>query len=225
MTAQAQAGPVGILGGTFNPVHYGHLRSAVELVEHLGLVQLRLMPAAVPPHREPPGCSAEHRAAMVELAIRGEPRLCCDRRELARPGPSYTIDSLVELRAELGAETPLVLVIGYDALLGLAQWHRWRELLDFAHLVVLARPGWQLPGEGELGSWLEQHRAGEPGLLLESPAGRVHVEALRPLDISATEIRTLLQSGKSVRYLLPEPVLDYIEVHRLYRQGETHRHD
>ena len=214
-----------MLGGTFNPVHYGHLRSAVELVEHLGLAQLRLMPAAVPPHREPPGCSAEHRAAMVELAIRGETRLLCDRRELARPGPSYTIDSLVELRAELGAEGPLLLVIGCDALLGLESWLRWRELLDHAHIVVLARPGWRLPETGELGAWLMRHRAAEPRALHEGPSGGVHVEALRPLDISATEIRALLQSGKSVRYLLPEPVLDYIETNGLYRQGETHRHD
>jgi nicotinate-nucleotide adenylyltransferase len=225
LTAHAQAGPVAVLGGTFNPVHFGHLRSAVELVEHLGLAQLRLMPAAVPPHRELPGCSAEHRAAMVELAIRGESRLLCDRRELARSGPSYSIDSLIELRAELGADTPVLLVIGCDALLGLADWHRWRELLDYAHIVVLARPGWQLPEAGELGAWLARHRAADQCPLREAPSGCVHVEALRPLDISATEIRALLQSGKSVRYLLPEPVLDYIATHGLYRQGETHRHD
>ena len=116
---------VGILGGTFNPVHYGHLRSALELVERLQLAQLRLMPSAEPPHRDAPQCSAFHRAAMVELAVAGEARLVCDARELKRAGKSYTIDSLIELRAELGSGTGLCLVMGCDAVLGITQWHRW----------------------------------------------------------------------------------------------------
>jgi len=208
--------PVGVLGGTFNPVHYGHLRSALELVERLQLQQLRLMPCAVPPHREAPACSAQHRAAMVGLAVAGEPRLACDSRELQREGKSYTIDSLIELRDELGADLGLYLVMGCDAVLTIDTWHRWRELLDWAHIVVIARPGWHLPQSGTVARWLAGHQL-PAAAALERPAGAIIVEELRPLAISATEIRDLLAAGRSARYLLPEPVLDYIESHRLYQ--------
>jgi nicotinate-nucleotide adenylyltransferase len=209
--------PLGVLGGTFNPVHYGHLRSALELVELLGLAQLRLMPCSIPPHREAPACSAAHRAAMVELAVAADPRLACDLREVRRPGVSYTVDSLAELREELGPERSLVMVLGGDAALGLAGWHRWRELARFAHIAVIARPGWDLPDGGEVGSWLAQRRVASPAALAARPAGSVLVERLRPLDISSTEIRGMLSSGSSPRFLLPEAVLDYIQTHGLYR--------
>lgn len=215
--AAAAALPVGVLGGTFNPVHYGHLRSALELVERLGLEQLRLMPCAVPPHRELPNCSAEHRCAMVKLAVAGEPRLLCDARELHRAGKSFTIDSLVELRAELGEQRSLCLVMGCDALLGITGWHRWGELLDWAHIVVIARPGWELPAAGEVAAWLSSRCVSEASALRQRPAGGILVEELRPLQISSTEIRQMLAAGHSPRYLLPEPVLGYIHRHNLYQ--------
>lgn len=209
-------GPIGVFGGTFNPVHYGHLRSAVELVERLGLERLHLMPCAQPPHREAPSCSAEHRAAMVELAVAAEPRLLCDTRELRRAGVSYTFDSLVELRQESGEGSSLCLVMGCDAVLNINTWHRWRELLDVAHIAVIARPGWHFPDEGEVARWLQEHRTEAVGALRERPAGAVLVQNLRPLDISSTEIRALLAQGRSARYLLPESVLDYIQERQLY---------
>ncbi|KGE02556.1 nicotinate-nucleotide adenylyltransferase [Pseudohaliea rubra] len=211
------AGPVAVFGGTFNPVHLGHLRSAVELVERLDLEELRFMPCALPPHREAPGVDAATRARLVELAIAGAPRLTCDRRELARDGPSYTIDSLLSLRAELGAHRPLLLVMGSDALAGLAGWHRWEELLAHCHIVALARPAAALPAGDVVAAWLERHRVGVAALR-EKPAGGVHLLQLRPLPISATEIRGLVQSGRSARYLVPDPVLAYLERHALYRQ-------
>lgn len=213
----AVAAPIGVLGGTFNPIHHGHLRSALELVELLGLEQLRLIPCARPPHREAPDCSAEQRAAMVELAVAGEPRLCCDRRELERDGLSYTVDTLASLRSEWGAERPLCLVLGYDAVATLDSWHRWRELLDYAHIVIIARPGWELPHGGTVAEWLSEHRVSGPEALGKAPAGAVLSLALRPLAIASTDIRTLLAQGRSPRFLLPEPVLDYIEIHQLYR--------
>ena len=215
--AAAAALPVGVFGGTFNPVHYGHLRSALELVERLGLEQLRLMPCAVPPHRELPTCSAEHRCAMVELAVAGEPRLLCDARELHRTGKSFSIDSLIELRAELGEQRSLCLVMGCDALLGITGWHRWRELLDWAHIVVIARPGWELPAAGEVAEWLSSHCLSAASALRQRPAGGILVEELRPLQISSTEIRQMIAAGHSPRYLLPEPVLGYIHRHKLYQ--------
>jgi nicotinate-nucleotide adenylyltransferase len=209
-------GPVGVFGGTFDPVHYGHLRSALELVERLELQQLRLMPCAVPPHRDVPTCSADHRAAMVELAVAGEPRLVCDSRELQRRGNSYTIDSLAELRRELGAQRSLCMVMGCDAVLELAGWHRWQELLNWAHVVVIARPGWQLPAQGVVADWLQEHRLESPGQLCGQPCGGILIEELRPLAISSTEIRNLLAAGHSARFLLPQAVLDYIQSHSLY---------
>lgn len=208
---------LGVFGGTFNPVHYGHLRSALELVERLGLEQLRLMPSAQPPHRAAPTCSAQHRAAMVALAVAGEPRLACDMRELQRPGESYTIDSLIELRGELGDTSGLCMVLGCDAVLDITQWHRWQELLDWAHIVVIARPGWTLPESGEVSQWLNEHRVDDPRSLRQWPAGCVAIEELRPLAISSTEIRELLAAGRSARYLLPQSVLDYIDRNELYR--------
>lgn len=214
---RAARAPLAVFGGTFNPVHLGHLRSAVEIVERFGLAELRFMPSALPPHREAPGVDPEVRARLVELAIAGEPRLACDRRELDRAGPSYTIDSLLSLRSELGRERPLLLVMGSDALAGLPHWHRWRELLPLCHILALARPGWSLPDAGEAAGFLAAHRV-DAGVLGERPAGGIHVATLRPLPISATEIRGLLQSGRSARYLVPDPVHAYLQQHQLYQQ-------
>lgn len=206
-----------MFGGTFDPVHYGHLRSALELVEKLGLAEVRLMPSARPPHREAPVCSAQDRIAMVRLAVEGEPRLACDDRELRRPGASYTCDSLAALRGELGPQRPLCMVVGCDALRGLDRWKRWEEFLDLAHVVVIARPGWSLPEAGPVAEWVRAHRLPGPAGLRRDACGGVLLEELRPLAISSTEIRELLASGRSARYLMPQPVLDYIHDNRLYQ--------
>ena len=195
-----------LLGGSFNPIHCGHLRCALELREQLGLAEVRLLPTARPPHRPAPELSPEQRSELVQLAIAGEPGLVCDDRELRRPGPSYTIDSLVELREELGPGRGLLLAMGTDVLGGLEQWRRWRELLDFAHLVVVERPGQQAAAPDPVARWLARHETGDSAALHQSPQGLVLRLRLRPLAISATEIRAALADGRSVRYLLPEPV-------------------
>ncbi len=207
---------VGVFGGTFDPVHYGHLRSALELCERLNLDQLRLMPSAIPPHRKLPGRSAVQRAAMVELAVRAEPHLICDTRELHRAGPSYTIDSLAELREEVGNRVSLCLVMGCDALLEINTWHRWKEILSLANIVVIARPGWQMPESGQIAQWVRENTLNTAQSLGETVAGGIYVEQLRPLDISSTEIRNILAAGNSARYLMPESVLGYIEEQGLY---------
>lgn len=208
--------PIAIFGGTFNPIHNGHLRSAIDLAEQLQFAEVRLMPAAQPPHRDAPQCSAQQRADLVELAIAGEACLRCDRRELNRPGPSYTVDSLLELREELGLERSLCLVLGSDALQGLDQWHRWRELTDLAHLVVLARPGWTLPQAGEVADWASHHLTNDAASLQHKACGAVLVQQLSQLEISSTTIRSLIAADRSPRYLLPEPVWDQIKALRLY---------
>lgn len=212
---------VGIFGGTFDPVHIGHLRTSVELRKVLGLAEMRLIPSANPPHRAAI-TSAEHRLAMLQLALNSnsgstaEPGLVADDRELRREGPSYTVDTLAEIRAEIGTDTPLYLCIGMDALIHLNQWHRWEELADLAHIVTVARPGWHLPKSGKVLEFVRAHRATSADQLQEAPAGKILIMAMTLLPVSATGIRQALQRGESIRYLVPDQVIDYIRQHQLY---------
>ncbi len=205
---------VGIFGGTFDPVHIGHLRVALELKEHLGLSVMHMIPAARPPHREQPAVSAQQRFEMLQLALANAAGMVADDREIRREGPSYTIDTLAEFRREIGSE-PLCLCIGMDALWGLSIWHRWRELLDFTHIVVAARPGWKLPHSGEVFELVDDHRA-EVDVMMQRPHGNIAIVEMALLPVSATGIRQALQRNASIRYLVPEAVLDYIEANGLY---------
>ncbi|WP_339615888.1 nicotinate-nucleotide adenylyltransferase [uncultured Gilvimarinus sp.] len=206
---------VAIFGGTFNPVHNGHLRLALDLVQQLGFDEMRLVPCHIPTHRADPGVASARRAQMVTLGIAGNPSLQMDDRELVRGSASYSVDTLSQLRAERGGECSLTLVMGLDAYLGLPQWHRWRELLEFAHLLVVNRPGYQLPAGGELAEFDRIYSAGAEALSA-APAGVVVHLDIRALDISATEIRTLTAAGLSTRFLLPESVRRYIAEQQLY---------
>ena len=216
-----QAEPVALLGGTFDPVHLGHLGLADDARRALGVPEVRLVPAGDPPHRAAPGASAAHRLAMLRLAIERHPGLAIDERELERQGKSYTALTLDELRAE-DARRPIVLILGADAFRGLPTWHRWRELVELAHLAVAARPG--DPFDAALPDALvplwRDRRAASAGELLASPAGRILVVRIVPRDISASAIRASLARGgadaERVRALLPPAVWDYIAEHRLY---------
>jgi len=207
---------VAMLGGTFDPVHMGHLRSALELRERFAFDQLRFVPCHRPPHRGAPGADSRQRLHMVELALDGEPGLLADARELNRPGPSYTFDTLTELRAELGENCALTLVLGADAFAALDTWHRWRELPELAHLVVMARPDCPLPETGPVADLLRARRA-EAEMLRRKPAGCIVPVALTPLPVSATQIRDIVRSGRSPRYLLPDAVCAYIREQKLYQ--------
>lgn len=210
--------PVALLGGTFDPVHVGHLRAALEIRDALGLGQVRLVPARVPPHRPQPQASAEQRLALLRLAVRGAPGLTVDERELRRDGPSYTVDTLTGLRAELGRR-PLCLLVGDDAFRGLPDWHRWEALFELAHLVVVQRPlpAGQAPAlPAPLQQALHGRRAEDPQALSRAPAGLVWQQPVPPLDISATRIRSLLKAGASARFLVPDACLRYIRHHHLY---------
>ena len=224
MVPAADSRPVGLLGGTFDPIHLGHLRLAEEARESLGLGQLRLIPSGQPPHRDAPTTPAEDRLAMVRLAAEGNPGLMVDDGEVRARQKSYTVLTLERLRAELGPSRPLVLILGADAFEGLPGWHRWESLIDLAHIAVANRPGFAPHGRhwpGTLSPALEAACRGrlgkDPALLAGSPAGRVVAFDMTPLAISASLIRDLLKAGHSARYLLPEPVLNYIQAHRLYR--------
>ncbi|QBQ53330.1 nicotinate-nucleotide adenylyltransferase [Nitrosococcus wardiae] len=206
---------IGIFGGTFDPVHFGHLRPALELLEQLPLTEIRFIPCRHPPHRQAPMASPGQRLAMLELAIAEEPRFTVDDRELARSGPSYMVDTLASLRAEQG-NGPLCLILGTDAFRGLPQWHRWAELMELAHLLVMKRPGEPLPQEGELKHFLESRCIYDPAQLAQQPRGLIFPLEVTQLAISATRIRSLIGAGRSARYLLPDAVWDDIRKKRLY---------
>lgn len=209
---------VGILGGTFDPIHHGHLRMAEDLADALKLDEVRFIPSASPPHKQSPNTSAKNRCEMVKLAIASNPRFMLDDRELRREGASYTIDTLLSLREELGEQTALCLIMGSDAFAEFDSWHRWQEILQYCHLVLVERPNIQLGNalRAELQSLLGDHYAESPEKLRASPAGHIHIERITALDISATAIRKNLLADRSIRYLLPDPVIDYIEKQQLY---------
>lgn len=213
------ASPIGVLGGTFDPIHLGHLRLAEEVADACRLARVLVMPAALPNLRDAPRTPALHRAAMARLAIEGNPRLALDARELSRPGMSYTVDTMRELRAELGDAAPIVFMLGADAFARLPAWDRWREMFDLAHIAVATRPGQSIEASAlapELGSELSR-RGRNPAELAVSPAGGVGVVPIPLLEVSATVLRERLARGASVRYLLPEAVVAYIRSHSLYR--------
>ncbi|MGH8384579.1 MAG: nicotinate-nucleotide adenylyltransferase, partial [Pseudomonas sp.] len=199
---------IGVLGGTFDPVHIGHLRGALEVAETLALDELRLTPSARPPHRDTPQVSAKDRLAMVECAVAGVAPLVVDARELQRDKPSYTIDTLELMRAELAADDQVFLLLGWDAFCGLPTWHRWEELLQHCHILVLQRPDADSEPPDALRNLLAARSASDP-LTLKGPSGQIAFVWQTPLAVSATQIRQLLASGKSVRFLVPDAVLAY----------------
>lgn len=202
---------VGVLGGTFDPIHYGHLRPALEVMEALRLAQIRFIPCQIPAHRGAPTMSAAQRLALVQLAVAGQPGFVADDRELRRAGVSYMWDTLASLRAEIGMATPLCLLIGADAFQALPTWHRWRELSDLAHFVVMQRPGAADGLPPELATLVALRQVPQAAALRQAAAGGFLWQPVTQLDISATRIRALLAAGQSVRYLLPEAVLKALQ--------------
>lgn len=208
--------PIGILGGTFDPIHYGHLRSALELLGTLELAEVRFVPCRIPAHRGTPLVTADQRLALVRLATADQPGFVADDRELHRDGPSYMFDTLLSLREDFG-ETPLCLIVGTDAFQELHTWHRWRELTGLAHIVVMRRPGVLQPLPPVLEEFVALRVVHGAFALRQKPAGGILFQPVTQLNISATQIRALLARGQSPRYLLPDAVLDCIRDRALYR--------
>ena len=212
--------PIGILGGTFDPIHHGHLRLAEEIADACALTRVLLIPAALPNLRAAPRTGAHHRLAMAQLAAQGNPRLTVDDRELRRDGMSYTVDTLAELRAELGPTQPLCLILGADAFLRLPAWSRWLKLFALAHIAVAARPGFDLRERSISSEELKQEwhtrLTNARSELGERAAGLIFKVQIPLLEISATDIRARIAGAASARYLVPQPVLDYIAAEHLY---------
>ena len=205
---------LGLLGGAFDPVHIGHLRGAIAVREHLGLERVDLLPAAQSPLKEAAEVTAAERLAMLEAAVQDVPGLGVDARELSREGPSYTVDTLIELRREVGQVRPLIWIVGTDILPALPRWSRWQQLLELAHLAILERPGADSPPLA-VTQWLDQHRI-DQNALLTSPAGGVMTLDQPVLDIASSDIRALLAAGRDPRFLLPDVVMEYINRHKLF---------
>jgi nicotinate-nucleotide adenylyltransferase len=222
------AGALGILGGTFDPLHIGHLRLAMEAREALNLAEVSLIPAGNPPLRALPQCAASHRLAMVERALADRAGFSVDPGEVLaavdNPAPSYTVATLERQRRRHGSQRPLVLLLGADAFARLESWHRWRDLFGLAHIAVATRPGHEIKvGAGDTALDAEfRARKGAAAELAGAPAGRIASFAITALEISATAVRERMARGLSVRYLVPDPVLDYIETHQLYRTPHGH---
>jgi len=208
---------VGLLGGTFDPIHLGHLRLGWEALTQLKLDQLRLMPCHIPPHRDDPAGQADHRLAMAKLACESVPGFVVDDWEILRDSPSYSVETLKHVRQQIGAQTPLIFIMGMDAYRHFTHWHQWQEILTIAHLWVAHRPGSPPPEEhSQEAELLTQHCAPTVNELLQHPAGRIHIYSSTALDISATVLRSDINNGIEPRFLLPDAVWQYIQDHKLY---------
>lgn len=204
---------IGVYGGTFDPIHYGHLRTALEVCQSLNLQEMRMIPCRVPAHRDTPGVSAEQRFAMLQLALQEQSQLVADQRELEREGPSFMVDTLQSLRDE-HPDTALVLCLGYDAFAEIERWHRWQDLFALAHVLVLTRPGYQAQ---PMSVFLQQRFKQSTHVFADQRAGSLSFFKVTALDISATAIRQYLAQGLNPRFLMPDAVIDYIHQHQLYR--------
>lgn len=209
---------IGVFGGTFDPVHHGHLRMAQEVLERTPMSELRLIPCNIPPHRGLPGATANARVRLLEVALAdGDPRLRIDTRELDRPGPSYMVDTLLSLRESAGRPLSLALILGADALQGLTGWSRWTQLTALAHLIILGRPGYEQTLPEPLEDHLRDRWQEDPVSLLDATQGFAIRLPVTQLEISASQIRSLIQKGQRADYLTPASVLTEIKQQGLYR--------
>ncbi|MDH5343765.1 MAG: nicotinate-nucleotide adenylyltransferase [Betaproteobacteria bacterium] len=213
--------PIGILGGTFDPIHFGHLRLAQEAADALRLAEVRFVPSGTPPHRAAPSVSAADRLAMVQLAVAGNPLFRVDECEIGKTDLGYTVDTLTLLREEAGGQQPLVLLMGADAFLDLATWSRWHQLFELTHIAVAYRPGfpvdtWQSRMPQPLAAEYQTRLMQQPLAVHLAPAGGIVVVPIPALDISATLLRETIRRGASVRYLTPDSICQYIQDHKLY---------
>jgi len=200
---------IGIMGGTYDPIHYGHLRTGYELMQAIGMDELRFIPAGDPPHKNTTIANAEQRLAMVKLAVADQKGFIADDREVTRAGASYTVLTLESLRQEF-PDASLCLILGMDAFLGLPKWHRWEEILDFTNLVIAHRPGYLKPTDGRLQELVAKRATAYGKELAWHTTGKIYIHSVTQLEIASSKIRFLLRSGLDTRYLLPDTVNQYL---------------
>lgn len=213
---------VGILGGTFDPIHIGHLRLGWEARTQLNLQEVRFIPCHIPPHRDTPSSESQDRLAMTRLACEAVPGFTVDDWEINRNEPSYSVETLSHIRGQIGEDTPLVFIMGMDAFRQFSHWHEWHQMLNLAHLWVAHRPRSSTPGkESEEFELLQALHVESPKDLLKEPAGSIHVYNTTALDISATQLRRDIERGQDPRFLVPDSVWHYIREHGLYNVEQS----
>lgn len=205
-----------ILGGTFDPVHFGHLRMAQEMLNQFPQAHVSLMPAAYPPHRSEPSVSSEQRIEMLNLVLDSHPELSVDGRELARQEPSYSVVTLREIQQEIDGNC-LIFLMGTDAFAKLDQWYQWQDLIELTNILVIGRPSAELPESGVVADFYQQYKVEQLSELVNFSHGKVGFYEMPQLDISSTYIRQQINGGFSPRFLLPDVILDYIKQHGLYQ--------
>jgi nicotinate-nucleotide adenylyltransferase len=215
-----QKPPLVLFGGTFDPIHFGHLRTALELQEVLKVPQINLVPAGEPVHKVSTGASAAQRFEMVRLAIDSEPALVADDCELISDERCYTINTLMNKRAEVGEALPIILVMGMDSLLGIKRWFQWQQLTDYCHLLIVARPSYEPEFDSEIQSFIDQRKVEDLTELSTRPSGYLVMHQLTPMNVSATKVREIIKQGSNPRFLIPDVVWDFIKTERLYDANE-----
>lgn len=210
--------PIGIFGGTFDPVHFGHLRSALDIQQILDFHEVRFIPCKLPVHKEANIATAQQRYAMLLLATENVPSFVVDDCEIMREGPSYMFDTLCALKANY-PNRPLCLMLGTDAFMQLPTWHRWKQLLDYAHIVIMQRPGTRLHCEPALEHLMGNCLADDISELHEAAFGKIYFQLITEMAISATQIRAQMQAGLKPHFLLPANVLHFIQQNKLYQNS------
>ncbi|MBQ0211912.1 nicotinate-nucleotide adenylyltransferase [Proteus vulgaris] len=209
---------IALYGGTFDPIHYGHLRPVEALSGLIGLKEVVWLPNNIPPHRPQPEASSQQRLDMVRLALEPYSSFKVDTRELEKLTPSYTIETLRDFRQEIGNKQPLAFIIGQDSLLSINTWHQWEKLLDICHLLVCARPGYQTHFESpQMQEWLKKHQTNQQEDIHYLPSGKIFLADTPLYNISATDIRARHKAGIDCHDLLPSSVEDYIRQQQLYK--------
>jgi len=213
---------LGIYGGSFDPIHFGHIKTALMLLEHFEFEQIKFVPCQLSPHKPYAHVHARHRWQMLNLVCRSNDKLNVDDRELKRKPPSYTIDTLLELRSEYGKQQSIAIIMGLDAYLSFCAWHRYKEILPLCHIILLQRPGYTLDDKPDADTVCEKnyydaHSTEDFDDLKNSPCGKIFMSHLEQYDISSTQIRQTIKQGEQPNYLIPGNVWNYIRRNDLYK--------
>lgn len=207
---------IGIYGGTFDPIHVGHIGAASDVQQALQLGEVRMVLSARPPHRQQPILSAAERFGLLQLALQDHALLKADNTEIKRQGPSYMVDTLIELRQQ-SPNSPLLLILGAEAFNGFMSWHRWQDILQLAHIVITNRAGYSDQLGDQLSAYIEPFISHDKSQLKQQTHGKIYQQVVTVQDVSATEIRQRLKARELVAQMLPDRVRESISHHGFYR--------